>query len=312
MSLSTGDLELLCEVAERGSFSQAAAARGWSQPQVSQRIAQLEASLGASLFQRHRRGAVATPACLIYLESVKRALAELDNGRRHILGSPALPEARVGCPPSLASLVFSPLIAALAEAPLELFCHTDHSPELMERVLSGRLKVAFVLNRPTINGIQLEVLAESPIQALVAATHPLAQTTTTTLAALAAERISPQWWGPDVEALVRLLRQYRRAPLPIHTNQPATTARELALRHGFVVFAPAIAMLDDLLEGRLVPLPVQDLPDWRWQVMMAYRAGKRPDPSREQVLAAARAMGQDWRHTLEELAQADRLYRGRK
>ncbi|MGQ5523737.1 LysR family transcriptional regulator [Chitinimonas sp. PSY-7] len=304
MSLLISDLELLCEVAERGSFSQAAAARGWSQPQVSQRIAQLESALGTSLFQRHRRGAVATPACLAYLDSVKRALVELDNGRRHIQGAPALPEARVGCPPSLASLVFSPLIAALADAQLELFCHTDHSPELMERVLSGRLKVAFVLNRPTINGIQLEVLADSPILALVAATHPLSKVKNTSLATLAEERISPQWWGPDVEELIRLLRQHRRAPLPLHTNQPATTAKALALRHGFIIFAPAIAVLDELKEGRLVQLPVVDLPDWRWQVMMAYRSGKRPDASRDQILAAARTMGQDWRQALNQLVVA--------
>ncbi len=292
------DLELLADVAERGSFSQAAAARGWSQPQVSQRIAQLEAALGTQLFQRHRRGAVATPACLTYLESVRRALAELDGGRRAIQGAPALPEARVGCPPSLASLVFSPLVAALAEAPVELFCHTDHSPELMERVLSGRLKLAFVLNRPTITGIQLEALARSPIVALVAADHPLAQAGPLELAQIADARISPQWWGSDAEELVRLIRQHRRAPLPLHSNQPATTARELALEHGFIVFMPAIAVLAELAAGTLVPLAIADLPQWHWEVMMAYRGGKRPDAAREQVLGAARRIGQRWRDAL--------------
>ena len=56
MSMDLDDLQLLLDVAELGSFSQAAAIRGWSQPLVSQRIAQLEESLGAPLFQRHRRG----------------------------------------------------------------------------------------------------------------------------------------------------------------------------------------------------------------------------------------------------------------
>jgi len=298
MSLLISDLELLRDVAERGSFSQAAAARGWSQPQVSQRIAQLEASLGTQLFQRHRRGAVATPACLLYLESVKRALSELSLGRQAIQGAAVLPEARVGCPPSLASLVFSPLVAALAEQPVELFCHTDHSPELMERVLAGRLKVAFVFNRPTITGIQLELLARSPIVAMVAADHPLAQSGPLPLAAIADARISPQSWGQDAEALVRLLRQHRRAPLPLHTNQPATTACELALEHGFIVFMPAIAALRELSRGQLKVLELSDLPQWEWEVMMAYRAGKRPDAARELVLQAAREIGHGWRQAL--------------
>ncbi|MBV8656455.1 MAG: LysR family transcriptional regulator [Burkholderiales bacterium] len=294
MSLLISDLELLVDVAERGSFSQAAAARGWSQPQVSQRIAQLEAHLGTPLFERHRRGAIPTSACLVYLESVRRALGELDGAKRSVQGAPTLPQARVGCTPSLASLVFTPLIAALAEAPVELFCQVDHSNELMERVLSGRLKLAFVLNRPTITGIQLEVLVASPVLALVASDHPLAQAGPVTLAQIADLRMSPQWWGPDSEALVRLIHQHRRAPLPLHINQPATTARELALEHGFIVFMPAVTVLPDLAAGRLVPLQVSDLPQWRWELMMAYRAGKRPDPARDAVLAAARQVSGLW------------------
>jgi DNA-binding transcriptional LysR family regulator len=298
MSIQLSDLALLLDVAERGSFSRAAAARGWSQPQVSQRIAQLESSLGAVLFQRHRRGAVPTPACLTYLESVRRALTELDTARLAIQGSPALPDVRVGCPPSLATLVYTPLIAALADAPVELFCQVDHSPELMERVLSNRLKVAFVMNRPTITGIQLELLADCPIVALVAADHPFATHGPLTLADIAQARLSPQWWGPDVENLIKPLRLLRDARLPLHTNQPATTARELALHHGFVVFAPALTVLDDLTSGRLVPLTISDLPAWHWEVMMAYRAGKRPDAARDTVLDAARTIGQQWQHAL--------------
>jgi DNA-binding transcriptional LysR family regulator len=298
MSIQLSDLSLLLEVAERGSFSQAAAARGWSQPQVSQRIALLESSLGVQLFQRHRRGAVPTAACNTYLESVRRALAELDGARYAIQGSPALPEARIGCPPSLASLVFAPLIAALAEAEVELFCQVDHSPELMERVLGNRLRVAFVMNRPTITGIQLELLADCPIVALASASHPMAKHSALTVADLAQARLSPQWWGPDVEALLKLLRQHRRAPLPLHLNQPATTARELALHHGFVVFAPTLAVHEALAAGELVKLPVTDLPEWRWEVMMAYRAGKRPDAARDRVLDAARSLGEQWRASL--------------
>ena len=306
MSIQLNDLALLLDVAERGSFSQAAAARGWSQPQVSQRIAQLEDALGVSLFQRHRRGAVPTPACTTYLESVRRALGELDQGRRAIQGAPALPEARIGCPPSLASLVFSPLIAALAESHIELVCQVDHSPELMERVLSGRIKVAFVLNRPTITGIQLEVIADSPIVAMASADHPVARQTSITMAELAVLRLSPQWWGADAEALIHLLRQHRPAHLPLHSNQPATTARELALEHGFVVIAPAITMLGDLQAGRLVQLNVVDMPTWHWEVMMAYRAGKRPDVARDAVLEAARRIGVQWR---EEIARIARICR---
>jgi DNA-binding transcriptional LysR family regulator len=54
--MTLDDLQLLLDVANRGSFSKVAAIRGWSQPMVSQRIAVLEQELGQSLFRRHRRG----------------------------------------------------------------------------------------------------------------------------------------------------------------------------------------------------------------------------------------------------------------
>ncbi|WP_235655974.1 helix-turn-helix domain-containing protein [Aeromonas caviae] len=56
MAMTLDDLQLLLDVANRGSFSKVAAIRGWSQPMVSQRIAVLEQELGQSLFRRHRRG----------------------------------------------------------------------------------------------------------------------------------------------------------------------------------------------------------------------------------------------------------------
>ncbi len=86
MSMDLDDLQLLLDVAELGSFSQAAAIRGWSQPLVSQRIAQLEESLGAPLFQRHRRGVTPTRACEEFLPAARSALAILSEGRLALQG----------------------------------------------------------------------------------------------------------------------------------------------------------------------------------------------------------------------------------
>ncbi|WP_347780921.1 helix-turn-helix domain-containing protein, partial [Chromobacterium piscinae] len=81
MSVSLDDLELLLDVAALGSFSQAAARRGWSQPQASQRVALLETRLGVKLFSRHRRGAEPTAACMAFLPAARAALDALAEGR---------------------------------------------------------------------------------------------------------------------------------------------------------------------------------------------------------------------------------------
>ena len=77
---------------------------------------------------------------------------------------------------------------------------------------------------------------------------------------------------------------------PLHAIQPARVrARELALEHGFITLMPALAITRDLEFGRLVAkLDVVDLPPDHWDVMMAWRSGKRPNPAKERVLEAAR------------------------
>lgn len=294
MAISLDDLALLIDIVDCGSFSQAAARRGWSQPQVSQRVALLEANVGAQLFRRHRRGAVPTPACEAYLPAARQALAILDDGRRAVQGVPALPRLTLACLPSLASVVFGPVLVALAEAPFEIRCSTDHSPAIMERLLTDGVQVGFVLKCPPMAGIQMERIWCSPIVPVVHKRHSLAQRGELTLAEVANARLAPQYWGDGCDTLLALLRQQRTASGPLHAIQPASAARELAMEHGFLTFMPEVAVKRDLREGRLVKLAIRDLPLWQWEVMMAWRAGKRSDAPKQLVLDTVRAMAPDW------------------
>ncbi len=291
MSVSIADLQLLLDVAECGSFSQAAARRSWSQPQVSQRVALLEATLGMPLFVRHRRGAIPTPACETFLVAARQAVDAYEHGCSVLQGTPSVPRLTLACLPSLASMVFTPLVAQLVDAPLEIRCVADHSAPIVQQLLSGEVQVGFLLKRPVVTGLQTEVLWRSPIVAVVAATHPLAgQPGPHVLGDIADERIAPYAWGGECEELVQLIRQKRTVARPVHTVQPASVACELVEHHGAISFLPEVAARSALESGRLVRLPMADLPVWHWEVVMAYRASRRPDPARSQVLEAARAL----------------------
>lgn len=286
------DLRLLLEIAECGSFSQAAARRRWSQPQVSQRIGALEQQVGAQLFRRHRRGATPTQACVAFMPSARAALAALDAGRLAVKGAPALPNVTLACLPSLASTVFGALLPALASAPLEIRCTTDHSPIIMDMLLTDRAQLGFVLNCPAVAGIRLERLCLSPIVAVVRRGHPLAQATT--VAAVANAQLAPQYWGSECDTLIALLRAHRTVTQPIHTIQPSSAALELALEHGFLTFMPEMAVARQLRTGQLQRLALTDLPRWEWELMVAWRSGKRPDVAKETVLQHVRALAKDW------------------
>ncbi len=58
---------------------------------------------------------------------------------------------------------------------------------------------------------------------------------------------------------------------------------------------PELAIARDLEMGRLIRLDVVNLPQDHWDVMMAWRGGKRPNPARETVLAMARSLAKRWR-----------------
>ncbi|MES2948686.1 MAG: LysR family transcriptional regulator [Pseudomonadota bacterium] len=294
MSLSIDDLQLLVDIVDCGSFSQAAARRGWSQPQVSQRVGLLEADVGAQLFQRHRRGALPTAACNAFLPSAKEAIAALEQGRKAIQSAPALPLVTLACLPSLASVVFGPILVALAQAPMEIRCRTDHSPAIMEELLTGKSQLGFVLKCPPMAGIQMERIWRSRIVAVVHRSHRLARSKPQTLAAIANEQLAPQSWGDGCYQLIELLRGLRTVPGPIHTVQPASAAREMALEHGFLTFMPEVAVKRELREGKLVKLDLHDLPVSEWEVMVAWRSGKRVDASKQRVLDTVRAMAADW------------------
>lgn len=295
MSIAMDDLQLLLDIVACGSFSQAAARRGWSQPQVSQRVALLEAEVGAQLFRRHRRGALPTPACEAFLPAAQQALDALQRGREALQREPALPRLTLASLPSLSSVIFGPVLLALADAALEIRCSTDHSPAIMERLLTGQAQVGFVLRCPPMAGIQMERIWRSPMVAVVHSRHPLASAGSLQLADIANERLAPQYWGEGCDELLALIRAARRVAGPIHAVQPAGAARELAMEHGFLTFMPEVAVRRDLRDGRLVKLALSDLPLWEWEVMMAWRTGKRADAPLRQVLDTVRALAGEWR-----------------
>lgn len=75
-------LRAFCEVARRGSISQAADHVHLSQPAITQAIAKLEETVGSSLFERRPDGMALSPVGALFLDRVERALERLKAGTR--------------------------------------------------------------------------------------------------------------------------------------------------------------------------------------------------------------------------------------
>ena len=164
----------------------------------------------------------------------------------------------------------------------------------MEMLLTDRVQLGFVLRSPAIGGIELERLCVSPIVAVVHRDHALAQVSACTLAEIANVALAPQFWGAQCDELIALLHAARTSKVPIHAIQPSSAALELALEHGFLTFMPEMAVARQLRDGSLVKLNIVDMPLWQWDVMMAWRSGKRVDVSKQMVLDVVRGIAAAW------------------
>ena len=107
-------LSYFIAVAEHCGFSRAAAALHVSQPALSQQIRQLEAMLEVQLFDRSGRRIRLTDAGDIWLEYARRALRELEEGRRALHDAEDLQHGklRIAMTPTFTTYMLGPLMVA--------------------------------------------------------------------------------------------------------------------------------------------------------------------------------------------------------
>jgi DNA-binding transcriptional LysR family regulator len=200
------DLKLLTtfrEVALRRSFSDAAAALGYTQPAVSQHVARLEAAVGVRLLERDARGVHPTPAGELLLT---RAATLLDAARRaeedvRSAAGAGRPTVRIGAFPTLAGGLLPGATRDLrARRPdLRLEVRVIEPEPGIDELLSNRLDLATVIDselQPS--GVRAGVthihLCDDPLLLVMPAEHPMAGRASIGLEELAEE----DWLLPDV------------------------------------------------------------------------------------------------------------------
>src|SRR5690349_16827822 len=112
-------LRVLREVAERGSFTAAARALGYTQSAVSRQMATLESAAGTQLVERRRGGVVLTSAGRRLLAHATVVLAELDAAAAELADPSTAGPVRLGAfPAAAAGLVPTALRRLAAGAPV--------------------------------------------------------------------------------------------------------------------------------------------------------------------------------------------------
>jgi LysR family pca operon transcriptional activator len=249
-----------------GSLLKAGAALGLSQPALSRGLRELEAMVGARLFERHARGVRPTEAGVAVIRLARRVLAELRRAEEELdaLGAAAGGVVRVGVLPVAAVGVLPGVLIRLrAEHPaLGVRLQQGRTEELLPLLAARELDlVVGRLYAPAVpDGFLREALWEEPISVLARAGHPLlARHGPVTAAMLAAhEMVLPtvsQRVGQEIDQVLAQLGLPRDVPLRASSYG---FIRETLLASDAVAVMPRSMMLGDLLRGTLgvVPLAV--------------------------------------------------------
>jgi DNA-binding transcriptional LysR family regulator len=191
-------LRVFREVAERGTFTAAATALGYTQSAVSRQIASIERAAGTQLLERRREGVQLTPAGQLVLRNAAGVLDQIDTTARELAGFPVEGgTVRLGWFPSAGAVLLPLAITELRRSHpgLTVVSREGTTPALVRSLRAGTIELAVLAAAPPFRppdsetpAIKVETLAERPLRLAVPANHPFAAASSVDVSELRGQR----------------------------------------------------------------------------------------------------------------------------
>lgn len=177
--MDTQSLTAFVEVADTGSFTQASERMHLSQPAVSKRVTALETQIGAPLFDRIGRQVRLTDAGRTLLPYARKALQDIEDGRRALSGLSGRVDGRlsIGTSHHIGLHRLPPVLGRYTtQYPgVDLDIHFMDSEIACESVLAGKLELGIVtLPSEPLAGLEQRIVWPDPMSVVVGTQHPLA------------------------------------------------------------------------------------------------------------------------------------------
>jgi DNA-binding transcriptional LysR family regulator len=185
--LDVKQLRVLKAVAEHGSFSAAAEALSYTQPAISQQIAALERSAGATLVDRTSRGVRLTDAGRALVDHAHVVLARLAAAEAELDAIAGVRGGRVrlGSFPTASAALLPPALARFKDRhpDVELTFFEKEPEDAIQMLRAGELEVAIVFEFHNLSqaewdrlygGAELHPLVDDPMYLALPLGHPLA------------------------------------------------------------------------------------------------------------------------------------------
>ena len=186
-------LEYVVALADQRSFHRAAAACFVTQPALSTQIAAIEGQLGMKLFERVRPAVTLTPAGEEIVRRARVVLGEIDALAAAAVSftKPLSGPLRLGVIPTVAPFVLPRVLPPLRRRypELRLFLHEERTPDLVEKIRSGRLDVGLLALEADLGDLETLALCRDRFVVAVPAAHALAKRSSVTQRDLRGEEV---------------------------------------------------------------------------------------------------------------------------
>jgi DNA-binding transcriptional LysR family regulator len=279
MTIEVSDLEVFLTVVREGSFGRAAASRMVSQPAVSERMARLERTVGATLFTRSTRGVTLSGSGERLVPYAERTIRLLAEARETVRVADRPTPVRIAVHTTFAHRAVPIVLEAFDGEQRNVKVRDAHSDEIVTMLLDGVIDIGFVLPGARPAGLRFERLADDPIVAVCAPSHPLARRRAVTLEAVTEHRLALNRWGSGAERFVEQLSAAGMSDEHLTECSDGVTAVRLARLHGHIALVTKSIAEEELDAGRLIELSLRPRPRWTVPLALAYRRADHATPT---------------------------------
>jgi len=301
--LNVNRLNVLKEVAYRGSFSAAAEALSYTQSAVSQQIATLEAETGMALLERHPRGVSLTAAGQTLVGHAEGILARLEAAEASLSAIAGLHGGRLRVASfSTAGATLMPLAIAsfrAAHPQVALSLAEGEPEEVVPRLRGGELDLALLYEFAGESSLAEDLtrtqLLEDPMYLALPRTHPLAGKRSVRIGDLAGEAwVQTSASSPCARHVVRRCHAAGFEPNVAFESDDYQTVQGLVAAGVGVALIPELALSvvrEDIVTRALSPSPPVR------QVIAAAPAGARLVPAAPAMLGMLEQAARRMKHS---------------
>ncbi|QSN64732.1 LysR substrate-binding domain-containing protein [Caballeronia sp. M1242] len=191
MRFDLTDMRLFLTVIERGSITAGAQAMHLALASASERIAGMEAALGAPLLERNRRGVQATAAGEAFVRHARMILAQVEQMRGELRHYATGLKGRIKLLSNTAALAaFLPMqLARFLAAHPDLSIDLDERPsvDIVQALAEGRADLGIVADITDLASLQTHVIAQDQLVVVAHCTHRVAQQSAAAFADIVSE-----------------------------------------------------------------------------------------------------------------------------